>query len=145
MRVEKLCNFYASKYHLSIILLEYLKEKSTKKTNVITFLQDKLEDEIKTLMNKYKYDIDLVKDIDFKETKDIYGKEFTVTKGTIFIVQGNLDYIKKANEYILDFVEDNTNIKIINCYNFIHQKQHMKELIDNNDKILFTTGEKVID
>ena len=35
MKVEKLCNFYASKYHLSMIILEYLKEKSVKKSKVI--------------------------------------------------------------------------------------------------------------
>ena len=145
MKVEKLCNFYASKYHLSIILLEYLKEKKTKKYNVISFLQEELEDEINVLVQKYKYDEELIKDIDFKVTKDIYRKELKELKNTIFIVQGNLQYIKEVNEYILDSLENNMHIKIINCYNFSHQKLYMRDIIAKSDKILFTTGEKIID
>ncbi len=145
MKVERLCNFYASKYHLSIILLEYLKEKKSKKYKVITFLQDEIEDELKVLRKKYKYDVDLIKDIDFKETKDIYAKEIKQSKNTIFIVEGNLEYIEEANEYIFDFLEKNSNAKIINCYNFMHQKQFMRDIISKSDKILYTTGEKVID
>ena len=132
MKVEKLCNFYASKYHLSIILLEYLKEKNAKKSKVTTFMQDEIED-------------DLIKDINFKVTKDILKKEINLAKNNIFIVQGNLDYIKEANEYILENLQKNTNAKIINCYNFAYQKLYMKDIISKSDKILFTTGEKVID
>ena len=145
MKVEKLCNFYASKYHLSIILLEYLKEKRLKKYNVISFLQEELEDEINLLSQKYKYDMELIKDINFKVTKDVYEKELKEIKNTIFIVQGNLQYIKEANEYILDSLKNNVNVKIINCYNFSHQKFYMRDIIAKSDKILFTTGEKVID
>ena len=145
MKVEKLCNFYASKYHLSIILLEYLKEKKSKKYSVITFLQDEIEDELNVLRDKYKYDIDLTKDVDFKSTKDIYKKEIDSSKNIIFIVEGNLNYIKEANEYINSFLEKNSNAKIVNCYNFSHQKQYMRDIIAKSDKILFTTGEKVID
>ena len=145
MKVEKLCNFYASKYHLGIILLEYLKEKRLKNYNVITFLQEELEDEINLLSQKYKYDMELIKDINFKVTKDVYEKELKEIKNTIFIVQGNLQYIKEANEYILDSLKNNVNVKIINCYNFSHQKQYMRDIIAKSDKILFTTGEKVID
>ena len=145
MKVEKLCNFYASKYHLSIILLEYLKEKKSKKYNVITFLQDEIEDELNVLRDKYKYDIDLTKDVDFKSTKDIYKKEIDSSKNIIFIVEGNLNYINEANEYIESCLEKNSNAKIVNCYNFSHQKQYMRDIIAKSDKILFTTGEKVID
>ena len=97
------------------------------------------------LRKKYKYDINLIKDIDFKPTKDIYEKEIKQLKNTIFIVEGNLAYIEEANEYILDFLENNSNVKIINCYNFMHQKQFMRDIISKSDKILYTTGEKVID
>ena len=145
MKVEKLCNFYASKYHLSIILLEYLKEKKIKKYNVISFLQEELEDEINVLVQKYEYDKELKKGIDFRVTKDIYKKELKDLKNTVFIVQGNLQYIKEANEYILDSLENNINVKIINCYNFLHQKLYMRDIIAKSDKILFTTGEKIID
>ena len=145
MKIEKLCNFYASKYHLSMILLEYLKEKNNKKVKVITFFQDEIEDEIKILIDKYKYDINNIEEIDFKITKNIYDKEINFSKNNIFIVEGDLNYINDANEYILDNLKKMTNAKIINCYNFSHQKLYMKEIINKSDKILFTSGEKIID
>ena len=145
MKIEKLCNFYASKYHLSMILLEYLKEKNNKKVKVIPFFQDEIEDEIKILIDKYKYDINNIEEIDFKITKNIYDKEINLSKNNIFIVEGDLNYINDANEYILDNLKKMTNAKIINCYNFSHQKLYMKEIINKSDKILFTSGEKIID
>ena len=145
MKIEKLCNFYASKYHLSMILLEYLKEKNNRKMNVITFFQDEIEDEINVLVDKYKYNGDNIKNINFKVTENIYDKDINKTKNNIFIIEGNLDYINEANEYILENLPKLTKAKIVNCYNFAHQKLYMKELIEKSDKILFTSGEKIID
>ena len=145
MKVEKLCNFYASKYHLSMILLEYLKEKNQKNSNVYTFFQDEVEDEINVLINKYQYNIKNLKDIVFRVTKNIYNKELKIQKNNLFIVQGNLDYINETNNYILKNLSKNTNAKIINCYNFMYQKLYMKDIIEKSDKILFTSGEKIID
>ena len=145
MKTERLCNFYASKYHLSIILLEFLKGKKIKKSKIITFMQDEIEEEINILKDKYRYDVDIIKDVDFKATKNIKDKKIENSKNLIFIVQGDLKYIKDANEYILDSVEKNNNVKIINCYNFMYQKMFMSEIIKRSDKILFTTGEKIID
>ncbi len=145
MKVERLCNFYACKYHLSIILLEYFKWKNSKKYKVITFLQDELEDEINVLIEKYRYNIEETKDINFKKTKDIYDNEFEKSKNMIFIVEGTMDYISNANEFILDMLEKNSNVKIINCYNFAKQKKFMPDIIKESDKILYTTGEKIID
>ena len=145
MKVERLCNFYASKYHLSMILLEFLKEKNNRKMNVVTFFQDEIEDEINVLVDKYKYNVDNIKKINFKVAENIYNKEINFAKNNIFIVEGNLDYINDANEYILENLPKLTKAKIINCYNFSHQKLYMKEIINKSDKILFTSGEKIID
>ena len=145
MKIEKICNFYASKYHLSIMLLEYLKERNLKKFKVETFLQNEIEDEINVLTEKYNYNIEETKQINFKTTKNIYDKEIDKSKNIIFIVEGNLNYIQKANEYIQNSIKENANIKIINCFNFSHQKLYMKEIISKSDKILYTTGEKIID
>ncbi len=144
MKIESLCNFYASKYHLSMILLEYLKKNSTKKTQIVTFMQEDIEKEIQDLNEKYKYNINLNK-IDFKRINDIYGIEPEISKDIIFIVQGNINFMNEANEYIRDLADKKSKIKIINCYDFEKQKKVMKMLIDQNDKILYTTGEKIID
>ena len=38
----------------------------------------------------------------------------------------------------------NVKAKIINCYDFEQQRNFMKDIIKGSDKILYTTGEKVI-
>ena len=86
MEIENLCDFYASKYHLSVILLEYLKNKNTKKTRVVTFLEDEIEDEIKALVGRYKYDRNIIKEVDFNRTEKIIEKEIPNTKDIIFII-----------------------------------------------------------
>ena len=144
MKIESLCNFYASKYHLSMILLEYLKKNCTKKTQVVTFMQENIEKEMKDLNEKYRYNINLNK-IKFQRINDIYEVEPEMSRNMIFIVQGNVSFTKEANEYIKDIAERNSKIRIINCYDFEKQKNSMKELINQNDKILYTTGEKIID
>ena len=52
MEVENLCDFYASDYHLSIILMEFLNKINMEKTKIITIFENGIEDEI----NKVKED-----------------------------------------------------------------------------------------
>lgn len=144
MKIERLCSFYASKYHLCLILLEYLKEKCNKKIQVITFMQEDINREINELNKKYKFNIDMNK-ISFEKINNIYQKEPEITKDMIFIVQGNLCFMEEANEYINDLLCKNCTVKIINCYEFEKRKDIMAELMSEADKILYTTGEKVID
>lgn len=145
MEIENLCDFYASKYHLSVILLEYLKNKNTKKTRVVTFLEDEIEDEIKALVGRYKYDRNIIKEVDFNRTEKIIEKEIPNTKDIIFIIEGSMGYIREVREYISKTINEKSSVKIITCYNFETQRNFMSEELKRNDKILFTTGEKIID
>lgn len=122
MEIENLCDFYASKYHLSVILLEYLKNKNTKKTRVVTFLEDEIEDEIKALVGRYKYDRNIIKEVDFNRTEKIIEKEIHNTKDIIFIIEGSMGYIREVREYISKTINEKSSVKIITCYNFETQR-----------------------
>ncbi len=147
MEIENLCNFYASKYHLSIILLEYLNSKNTKKSTVITFLQNGIEEEINILKEKYKFNINSANEANFEDTKVIKNKKIEKSKDIIFIIDGDVKYMKEANSYIKKEISklNIRTIKIINCFDFEKQQIFMEEILNCNDKILYTTGEKVID
>ena len=146
MKVERLFNFYSSKFHLGLIILKYLQNK-TKKITVITFIEDGLYDEIKMLNEKYKFNINEEQELNFKETKDIYTKEIKPKSNIIIVVDGNQNYIDEVNEYINVSIKDFkfSNIKIINCFNFNNQKFVMNNTLKKYDKILYTTGESNID
>lgn len=145
--MEKSCIFYASKYHLTLIILEYLKNKNTEKYTVNTFLENEIEDEVKLLKEKYKIKIYSANKISFKKTKEIYEQELKKGSNMIFIVEGNQNYIKEANNYIENNIYNKKieNLEIINCFNFNQNKDHIEEILKENEKILYTSGSKTID
>ena len=150
MKAEKLCIFYASKYHLSLVLLEYLKHNNIKKYNVVTFLENGINDEIEIL--KQRSNINLTNEINFENTKEIDINKFTIKeiekkKNMIFIIAGKENYMQEVNEHINENINNELikNVKIINCYDFEMQRKNMTEILKCNDKILYTTGEEKIE
>lgn len=142
--MEKSCIFYASKYHLTLIILEYLKNKNTERYTVNTFLENGIENEIKILKEKYKIKTYSANKISFKETKEIDKKKIENNSNMIFIIEGNLDYIKEANDYIKNNVQSK-KIKIINCFDFNKNRNYLEKILKENEKILYTSGSKTID
>lgn len=51
-KVEKLCSFYVSNWHLVTMLLPYINEKIEKNTKIITILENNIEENIKKLLEK---------------------------------------------------------------------------------------------
>lgn len=142
--MENLCIFYASKYHLSIVLLEYLRNKNIKKYALHTFLENEIEDEVNVLIKKYKFDNKYVNNVNFKKTTIISNEKFENKSDMIFIIEGSIKYMKEANEYVKKYILDNNiiNVKIINCFDFDKQVNYASQILSKNQKILFTTGEK---
>ena len=51
-KVEKLCSFYVSNWHLVTMLLPYINEKIEKNTKIITILENNIEENIKKLLER---------------------------------------------------------------------------------------------
>ena len=143
MKIENICNFYASNYHLSVVLYEYLRKNNRKE--VITFFEDGIDEEIKVLENRMKHTIK--NKINFGSNNNIEETHINESKNLIFILKGSNLYLKEANSYIKEELKTMKNVKakIINCYDFEQQRTFMKDIIKGSDKILYTIGEKTID
>ena len=130
MKIENVCNFYASKYHLSVVLYEFLRKNTRKE--IITFFEDGINEEMKMVELRTKHHI-----------KNTYINQ---SRNLVFILKGSNLYLKEANSYIKEELKymKNVKAKIINCYDFEQQRNFMKDIIKGSDKILYTTGEKVI-
>jgi len=142
MKIENICNFYASKYHLSVVLYEYLRKNS--RGEVVTFFEDGIDEEIKVLEEKTNKTIK--NKVNFCSNKNIEETNIKDGKNTIFILKGSDFYLKEANAYIKDelkFVKK-TKVKIINCYDFNQQREFFSDIIRGSDKILYTTGESYV-
>lgn len=164
--ILKLCSFYVSDWHLITMLLPYINKKVDEEINIATILQNSIEKNIHTLIEK----------LNIKNEEKILNLNWTSTNGQkysnisklleknikpkeelLLIVNGTKEYIKSVNENINKYLEkmakqtqektgekEQVKIKIINCYEIVEFNGSIQEILDSHDKILNTSGEKEI-
>ena len=156
--IEKLCSFYVSDWHLVTMLLPYINKQINEKANIITILENDIEENIKTLTKKLnlKNEKEILKlnwkkknGIKYSVLQEEIKKMERDTLNVVF-VNGSKSYIDITNKNIEKFLKDNKNkykeikIKIINCYEVSEFNINMQEILSMHDKILNTSGEKEI-
>ena len=143
MKTENLCLFYVSKAHLLVIMNEYLKDKED--YELITFLEEQITDD-STEPDMYEA-VNLDGIIDFETTKDIKNKNLKTKQSKIILIGGSDKYREQVKKYIEQQTQDIdiANIKIINIYGFEENKLRMSKIFKNNEKILYTVGEEIIE
>ena len=157
--IEKLCSFYVSDWHLVTMLLPYINEQINKKANIITILENDIEDNIKVLLEKLNLkNEEKILNINWKKTNGIKYSEIknklndikNKDELNVIFISGNKNYIDMTNKNIEKFLKDNNekykkiNIKIINCFEVGEFNLNMQDILDKHDKILNTSGEKEI-
>lgn len=131
--MESFCVFYASKYHLGMILMEYLKGKNTERYTIRTNLKE--AHEIDKLNHKY-YNKNIV-----------FEKISEIKSNTIYILEGKEEEIKEQSNKIEKMAKKNNckNIELLKCYDFNQYANSMNQILEKNDKILNTSGKIIID
>ena len=134
-KIEKMCSFYVSDFHLEMILVPYISEKIENKEDIKIITEKNLQDTIEVLISKMNLEEDKKQKILNlgwnKENEDIKEKSNVIVIGTE-------DYIKQKNEEIKDM--NISNLNIIDCYNFDEIKGEMNDIISQYDKSLNTLG-----
>lgn len=152
---EKICNFYMSDWHFTLMLLPYINKEINMNTHVTTFLEKNMTENIKTLVEKLnlKNKEEILKinwnktDIN-NVTKNIEDK---IMKGEniLIIINGTNSYIQEVNSKIDDLIctnyFSNKKIKIIDCYDFDSNKENIGTIVKNYDVMLNTSGVKKIE
>ena len=142
MKTEKLCLFYVNKAHLFIIMKEYLKDKEN--YSITTFFENEIIDESEE-PNMYKL-IEL-DEIDCEITKEPQKKKINDGKNKIILIDGSDEYRMEVAQYMKENLKkvNVDNLKIINTYEFEENKLRMSRIFTNNEKILYTVGEEIIE
>lgn len=143
--MENLVIYYANDNHLSIILSEYLKNKNKERCQIITFFQEGIEKEIRTIKEKTKNN--MLDEINFRENVGSQNFKINVEnkeKEIIIIIRGNKEYTNKIYNQIMENnkFKEYKQIKIIKCFNIQKQENEIKENIKENKKIITTSGER---
>lgn len=158
---ERLCSFYVSEWHLVTMILPYINKELNEKANITTILENDIEDNIKTLIQKLNLKNEKeILGIDWKSCQEIkyleLSKKFDKllkNKGTtnIIFISGGKEYIDLVNKNIEKWSNKNierlkgVKLKIINCYEVTEFNSSIKEILDSHDKVLNTAGEKRIE
>lgn len=144
--VEKICSFYASDYHLEMIMIPYINRKIEEQANVEIITERSLTKTVKDVISRVNLSQtrkDEILNINWENNKvEVINKLKNSKELSIFIV-GGLDYLKSINKKI-ENMDTNVKIKIINCYSIDDAKERMTEIISCHTKVLNTTEEKEI-
>ena len=145
-KIEKICSFYVSDYHLEMIMIPYINRKIEEKSNIEIISERKLKDTVKDVIKN----INLTKqrkremlNLSWNNSSTRKIKNQKSSKEQVIFVVGSTSYIEKVNEEI----EEKNNLsktKIINCYNIEDIKQNITEIATKHKKILNTKEEKEI-
>lgn len=153
--VKKICSFYVNDWHLTVMLLPYIKQEVENQKRIITFMEQNLEDNVTILLSKLNLQEDIkkqIKAIKWNTNTNLKYTEIEKTlkqgKGeTTILVSGKKDYIEKVNKSLEKYEKNNKKqtIKIINCYEVSNFNKNIKEVLDSHDAILNTGGERPIE
>ncbi len=150
-KILKLCSFYVSEWHLITMLLPYINKKINEEVEISTILENNIEENVKTLVEKLNIkNAEKILKINWKNESQKIENMIESKKEQLIIVNGNKEFINKANEEIENYLKENkeklknVKIKIVNCYEIVEFNGSITEILDNHDKILNTSGEKEI-
>ena len=149
---KKVCAFYASDYHFEMVSLPYIDKKMKENDEIVILTENNLEGTVKKVLSKVNLKEDKKEEILNLNWKSEDSEKFQKiennikkNKNTVIFVKGKEKYIDKANENIDNLTQNDSNIKIINCYNIDEVGEKLDEITYQYNKILNTTGEKDIE
>lgn len=156
IRVEKICSFCVSNWHLITMIMPYVSQK-IEKENIVIFLEEDMNKNIEEFLNKLLFKEELkekIQKLNWKQTTCKYANVKESLENNIkekiqtnIIIFGNSDYIQKMNENVQKWMKNkdiNSNVKIINAYEVMQFNNNLNEILDVHDKILNTAGIKEI-
>lgn len=137
-KIEKICSFYVSDFHLEMMLVPYIKEKLENKENIEIITEKNLKDTVEILISKMNLNEKNKQKIlnlewNKKENEKIEDKSNIIIIGTEKYIQEKNQQIERAN------LEE---ISIVDCYEFENVKNSINNIINEHDKSLNTLGMK---
>ena len=144
---EKICSFYASDYHLEMIMIPYINKKIEEQADVIIITERNLVQTAKEVISK----INLPENkkgkllrIDWNNDNIENVRKNEKTKEKVIFVIGDQNYIEEKNNELNKIQNENQKFKIVNCYSIEDVHENITQIVANHSKILNTTEEKEI-
>lgn len=148
-KINRMCSFYVNDWHLTVMILPYIKGKINNKEKITIISQENLETNIKTILERLN-----IKDGEKEEIKQIGWNKTSInnidkrinevtTKDNIIII-GNENYIENTNKIIENKIKTG-EINVIDCYEVMQFNNNMENILKSHERIINTSGEKTIE
>ena len=144
--IQKLCCFYASDWHLTVMLLPYISKKINEDSSIYMKCENDIKQKLEILLNKLSVKNEkMIMSMSWNNT--VNEDETDSSKEKIYIISGSEEFIENKNQEIEEYYQNkDENIKIINFYE-VNENCRLKDIIEENGytKILNTKGEEFIE
>ena len=138
---ENSCAFYASDYHLEMIMLPYINENLKQNKNIYIFTQNNLEETINKLIDRVNLENGMkekVLNINWKnDDENKYNKLINDNKQIVIFIKGNEEYIEKINNDLKQ-VKAYEKMQIVDCYNLEEIGKRAQDIAKKHKKIIMT-------
>lgn len=141
---EKLCSFYASDFHLEMIILPYINKKLEDEEEVVIITEENLKESVNVLISKINLEekrktklLNLNWENNYEEKiEQLYNCS---SKKVCVIVNGAESFINKIDK-MLNKISDKNDINIVNCFRIEDIQNHMQDIVLNHTGVLNTSG-----
>lgn len=127
--IKKVCSFYASDFHLEMIILPYISDKIRENKQIKIVTENSLKESMKILLSK----------INIKNKEEILDINWEnrnmdeINDNSVVIVNGTERFIEEKNE---ELKLNDKNIEIINCFKFEEVKDKIEEIVKEHEKVI---------
>lgn len=146
--IEKICSFYASDYHLEMIMIPYINKKIEEQANVKIITEKNLTKTATEVISKINIPEKRKKEImkiDWNNNNIEKLRKNEKNKEKVIFVVGKKNYIESINKELNSLYEDTSKLKVVNCYSLEDAQNNMPQIVANHSKVLNTVEEKEID
>ena len=141
---EKLCSFYASDFHLEMIILPYINKKLENDEDVVIITEENLKESVNVLISKINLEekrktklLNLNWENNYEEKiEQLYNCS---SRKVCVIVNGAESFINKIDK-MLNKISDKNDINIVNCFKIEDIQNHMQDIVLKHTGILNTSG-----
>ena len=139
---KKYCSLYVNDMHLIVMLIPYIEKELESGNEIVTILEDSLDDEVNTFIGKVnlgKLKKNKIKKIRWDKNL-LSAEQIGEIRDKTVLVKGNYDFVNNINK---NFKKDGV-LRIINCFTLDDFEGNSREILENHDAILNTLGIKKI-
>lgn len=145
--IKKLCSFYVSNVHLSVMLLPYISNEVNEDVEITAIFEEINKEEIEQILNRLNIrnkekilNINLINKTE-KNFENKLNNCLKKEKRNTIIIGGSQDYVFNVNRNIQNFITNKNTIeisKIIDCYNIEELNDNINLIANQYDKIMNT-------